>query len=271
MQYFFVPLLQNAPLSTIADVDWATVSLLVSPQSHAFRSGILRHASSHVLFRVLDEPMASLSRVIPLDVESDYVSISNYLSEKTFAPTPLAIDPSTCEAVPMHMPTAKSCSLLPSIIMYLDGMLLADELRTGLRLEKIHLSHFLEAMTCRSRQFPYSMGRLRFLGSSFLTLMANLAALTDSTRINPNMSTHVCLAQAAQKLEIDRYLSLSPHSSYWRSPFYLQAQPEPVRCDRKTLSFAVGAIVGAAIVSGGEQLGIKALISLGLWADTPDV
>lgn len=171
--------------------------------------------------------------------------------------------------IPLELDVLKAACLLPSVLKRLEDNLLALEVKDILGLEQLQVDLLMEALTLESAELPLTMHRLEFLGDAFLNLMVGFIALLNHEDVPIRHNHHAsnkCLSDLVAKLGIHHRLIGAPLDQYWHPPS-LSRRSQRFSCIAKNVADVLEAILGAAVLSGGEALGIRCLISFGLWPE----
>lgn len=149
----------------------------------------------------------------------------------------------------------------------LDANLIACDVKDQLGVERLRVDLLMESLTLEGARLPVSLHRLEHLGDTFINLMCSLNAVMKRASVavcNNYFTTNTCLYDIAIRLGLHHQLNGTPLDASWTPPTFPGALP--IVCKAKHIADVVEAIVGAALVSGGETTGIQCLIALGLWS-----
>ncbi|KAI0216104.1 Dicer-like protein 1 [Massospora cicadina] len=275
LPYYFVPL-------DGAAIDWACLTQLGELSSNRRRwSRSLCHDLGFQLYQLseLEDGDEALDLSQPLqaqrlNLQFNYINVNfSQICSKELASETCEIYPQQHQLVTMPLDVLRSAYLLPSLMKRLQDNLLALEVKAILGLTRLREDLLLEALTLEGAKLPLSMKRLEFLGDTFLNLMVNFIPLLNHEQVAINSNYHAsnqCLSDLACDLGIPARLIGRPLTPSWVPSFATSGGGEAFLCKRKRVADAMEAILGAALLSGGEALGLRCLISFGLWPERVD-
>ncbi|KAG0238750.1 Dicer-like protein 1 [Actinomortierella wolfii] len=185
-----------------------------------------------------------------------------------------------CLRVPIAASVLRAFALIPSTMVRLDAYLSAYELQEKLGLTEIPVETMLTALTTPSANMAMQYERLELLGDSFLKFSCTIRLYIvnpakDEGQLHASriqiVSNHALLQHALQ-LEIHNHVASIPfHRKAWR-PVGFSADGETWEefaaknfkhtLSNKTLADIVEATLGAAFLTGGTELGLKAAKAL---------
>ncbi|KAJ9085311.1 Dicer-like protein 1, variant 2 [Entomophthora muscae] len=264
--YFFVPLNGTA-------IDWScihqainqTLSHLVTFQDQE----IVFDADLQLYYKTqLKSPAASV-KVKKLNLQMSYINTSHDLFSSTGLTQGIG-QPFKYTVLYMAEAAIQSACLFPSILKTLERNLLALEVRSLLGIHKLQPTLIMEALTLKCARLPKNLHWLEFLGDSFLNMMVSFVAILNK-EITVTRNFHLsnqCLYDLARPLGIDLRLDGISLTNGWRPPTYPQ-KPQ-FKCTSKNVADAMEALLGAALLSGGESTGTQCLMSFGLWPKRVD-
>ncbi|KAI0233919.1 Dicer-like protein 1 [Massospora cicadina] len=272
LPYYFVPL-------DGAAIDWACLARLGELSSdRRWWSGSLCHDLGFQLYQLpeLEEPLDPSQPLLAkrLNLQTNYINVDfDQVGSKEQAPETYEIHPRQHQLVAMPLDVLRSAYLLPSLMKRLQDNLLALEVKAILGLTRLREDLLLEALTLEEAQLPLSMKRLEFLGDTFLNLMVSFIPLLNREEVAIISNYHAsnrCLFDLACDLGIPAHLIGRPLTPSWVPSIAKSGGGEAFPCNRKRVADAMEAILGAALLSGGEALGLRCLISFGLWPERVD-
>ncbi|KAJ9063473.1 Dicer-like protein 1 [Entomophthora muscae] len=253
MPYFFVPLKGTA-------VDWESIAR-IQEQEISLSDNAICHDAKYQFYH-----FSKPNSLTPLEIPRDYI-----LFESTTPTKPMHVPQREMDHVPipMALDVLHSVCLFPSILKRLEDNLIALEVKEILEMDKLQDDLLMEALTLESAELAFNLHRLQFLGESFLNLMMGFVSLLNHENIKFCYNRHApnnCLSDLVYNLDIHRRLIGASLNRPWIPPTFSRFNQENhFQCTAKDVADVLGAILGAALLSGGEAMGIQCLISFGLW------
>jgi endoribonuclease Dicer len=232
-----------------------------------------------VLLRVpenMDQPL--------IEVEK-FTKVLNYLSPivnlEAKAPRRSAqyLIPEFCHLYPISASMYRTATLMPSIMMHIDAVLLVREVNEKLETD-IDETLLLEAFTTPSANMDADYERLETLGDSFLKFVATIRLYImfpqcHEGQLHCQRIRIICnkaLYRGARRLQLYKHITSQPFNRRrWRPPHFklstdneedLRIKLRRHELSDKTLADIVEATMGAAYLAGGVELGLKSAIAL---------
>jgi len=223
-----------------------------------------------------EQPMIQVGRI---------TKVLNYLSPVDNAEalppkrTAQYVIPEFCQLYPLSASVYRTMMLLPSIMLRIDSMLLIKEVNDKLE-TTIDDTLLLEAFTTPSANMDKDYERLETLGDSFLKFIATIRLFimfpqSHEGQLHCQRIRIICnkaLYRAARRLQLYKHITSQPFNRRrWRPPHFKTSEEDEedlrIKLRRhelsdKTLADIVEATLGAAYLSGGVELGLKAAIAL---------
>lgn len=171
----------------------------------------------------------------------------------------------------MDLEVVKSACLLPSIMKRLEDNLLALEVKAILDIG-INDNLLMDALTFNKSNVPTTMEAMVLYGVDFLNLMVLFIPYLGGSQssIRPSyLQSNKYLTDLAQRLGISNRINARDLDKGWVPPnFFVNELGRTSHHKAKSLVDTMEAILGAALLSGGESLGIQCLISFGIWPES---
>lgn len=232
-----------------------------------------------VLSRVpenMDQPLIEVQR---------FSKVLNYLSPivsvEAKAPRRSAqyLIPEFCHLYPISTSMYRTATLMPSIMMHIDAVLLVKEVNKKLETD-IDETLLLEAFTTPSANMDVDYERLETLGDSFLKFVATIRLYImfpqcHEGQLHCQRIRIICnkaLYRGARRLQLYKHITSQPFNRRrWRPPHFklstdneedLRIKLRRHELSDKTLADIVEATMGAAYLAGGVELGLKSAIAL---------
>ncbi|KAJ3235477.1 hypothetical protein HDU81_000420 [Chytriomyces hyalinus] len=188
-----------------------------------------------------------------------------------------------CTVVPFPAELARLAQTIPSILWRIETYCQMHQLREDLDIPELSMATLQHAFTASSALEPFSYERLETLGDAFLKLTCTSDLIHRYETANEGdlssiRSAVVCnknLARIAQSFDLGGLMIVSPFKArLWHPPrpFWKHdvsagsLNGVELHFSEKRLADFVEALVGAAVIDGGEACGLKFLMKLGLVA-----
>ncbi|KAG0213570.1 Dicer-like protein 1 [Mortierella sp. GBA30] len=185
---------------------------------------------------------------------------------------------SVCVQCSIQSDILRMSQLIPSVLFSLDSTLLAHDVRESVGLQETRLDLLQVAFTSSSANRDHHYERLELLGDSFLKFSSTIRLYI----VNPakdegqlhgariRIISNKALLGHATSLQLYKYVSSTPfHRKSWRpTRFIVGGKPweemQHHRLSNKTLADIIEASLGAAYLSGGTRVALKAAKALGI-------
>ncbi|KAJ3245101.1 hypothetical protein HDU78_009940 [Chytriomyces hyalinus] len=186
-----------------------------------------------------------------------------------------------CTVVPVPAELARLAQIIPSVLWRIESYCQMDQLRKDLDIPELSMKTLQHAFTASSALEPFSYERLETLGDAFLKLTCTSDLIHRYQTANEGdlssiRSAVVCnknLARIAQSFDLGGLMIVSPFKArLWHPPrpFWKHdvsagsLNGVELHFSEKRLADFVEALIGAAVIDGGVECGLKFLIKLGL-------
>lgn len=186
----------------------------------------------------------------------------------------LYIPAEKCEIDRLPFAYSQFAMFIPSLMHHIEIAMVADNLCHGLlspiEFEKIDLVK--TAITASVARDTTNYQRLEFLGDSVLKFLTALTLMTQHKNWHEGYLSHAKdhvvsnarLARAAKQINLDRSIVTRPFTGYKWRPLYnkdlIDMKPTQTReLSTKVLADVVEALVGAALLDGGNEKALRCL------------
>ncbi|CAM0138922.1 unnamed protein product [Umbelopsis sp. WA50703] len=225
---------------------------------------------------VADQPLLEVERITKTQ---NHLSKHAFVAAKPPKRTARLLLPEFCSLYRLSASVFRMAMLLPSIMMRLDSFLLVKEVQQLLD-TPVEDNLLLEAFTTPSASMDMDYERLETLGDSFLKFVTTIRLyimfpLSHEGQLHCQRIRIICnkaLYRSARRLQIYRHITSQPFNRRrWRPPHFkketdvedvIRMQLRRHELSDKTLADIVEATLGAAYLSGGVEMGLKAAIAL---------
>ncbi|KAF9438743.1 Dicer-like protein 1 [Entomortierella beljakovae] len=183
---------------------------------------------------------------------------------------------SACTLCSVRPDVLRMSQIIPSVLYNLDAILLVHDVQAKLILENVSLEHLQVAFTTSSAHREFHYERLETLGDSFLKFVATIRLyIVNPAKDEGQLHCHririisnAALLRGATALELYKYVSSQIFNrKSWRPIRFIVdgkkwSESQSHELSNKTLADVVEATMGAAYLSGGVKLGLKAAKAL---------
>ncbi|KAG2171419.1 hypothetical protein INT43_009080 [Umbelopsis isabellina] len=225
---------------------------------------------------VVDQPLLEVERVTKTQ---NHLSKHVFVTAKPPKRAAKLVLPEFCALYRLSASVFRMAMLLPSIMMRLDSFLLVKEVQQILD-TPIEDNLLLEAFTTPSASMDMDYERLETLGDSFLKFVTTIRLyimfpVSHEGQLHCQRIRIICnkaLYRSARRLQIYRHITSQPFNRRrWRPPHFkkdtdeeevIRMQLRRHELSDKTLADVVEATLGAAYMTGGVELGLRAAIAL---------
>lgn len=225
---------------------------------------------------VADQPLLEVERITKTQ---NRLAKHVFVAAKPPKRTAKLVLPEFCVLYRLSASVFRMAMLLPSIMMRLDSFLLVKEVQQVLD-TPIEDNLLLEAFTTPSASMDMDYERLETLGDSFLKFVVTIRLyimfpLSHEGQLHCQRIRIICnkaLYRSARRLQIYRHITSQPFNRRrWRPPHFkkdsdveekIRVQLRRHELSDKTLADVIEATLGAAYMTGGVELGLRAAIAL---------
>ncbi|KAF9366919.1 Dicer-like protein 1 [Mortierella sp. NVP85] len=171
--------------------------------------------------------------------------------------------PELCGMLTVAASVLRSASWMVSVLLRLDGLLKVLDFLSEHKLTEIHIPLMLEAITTSEVAHAMNYQRLELLGDTFLKFLKTLYLYVRYPSLDEGQLTLRRAAQVsnkrlygcARRLGMDRFIikhhMVNPH-------FFAPPEEEQWQISLKNMADLMESTLGAAYLSGGLDLGLKA-------------
>ncbi|KAG8999978.1 Dicer-like protein 1 [Tulasnella sp. JGI-2019a] len=188
---------------------------------------------------------------------------------------------STCASLHLPMDVYRAFTVLPYLIRHIIGYHRVSNIQSNLQLPPIDPAWLREALTCPLLTGGFDYQRLKTLGYGCLKIATSVNVFKrfptkhegQLTALRQSYLSNQCLLSRALELRLSKYIDSEPiaQGTMWNPPSRRSTLRDeygrPVveqRTPRKAFQDCMGAILGAAWLTGGMELALKVGTSLNL-------